>query len=124
MDSLSIAVERARAMGISYGQYQARLWLEKQKSATPTNNPQPQPQRKPPKRAKRYRDEEAFELWQQGKTDSEIAKHFGVSRTIIQRWRDVVELPSTTKENVDTKKYRLEKTPGGEYYAIKIDTID
>ena len=119
MDKLSEENAVARAMGLSYGKYKAQQWLQQQKSPPPKN-----PQKKPLKRSpSKCRDPEAFKLWQEGKTDSQIAEHFGVSRTIIQRWRDVLELPSTTKGKVDTKKYRLVKSPDGSFYAIKTDTI-
>lgn len=122
MDKLSEENAVARAMGLSYGKYKAQQWLNNQNSPPQAKHHQKPPQ-KPQKRTRKCKDPEAFKLWQEGKTDAEIAKHFGVSRTIIQRWRDILELPSTTKEKVDTKKYRLEKTPDGEYYTIKIDTI-
>lgn len=68
---------------------------------------------------KRYDDELAFQLWQEGKTDRQIAAVFGVSRTIIQRWRDSLELPSTSKYVINTKRYRLVKDKDGRYYAVK-----
>lgn len=70
------------------------------------------------RRAKRYTDPAAFELWQQGKNDSEIAAAFGVSRQTIQKWRDIMELPSTTAHYVDTQSYRLIETKYG-YYVMK-----
>lgn len=70
------------------------------------------------RRKKSYTDPAVFALWQQGLTDAEIAAVFGVSRTIIQRWRDVMELPSTSKNKVDTKKYHLVKDRDGTFFAI------
>ncbi len=67
------------------------------------------------RREKRYTDKAAFELWQQGKNDVEIAAAFGVSRQNIQKWRDTLELPSTVSHYVDTKKYRLIETKYGTY---------
>ena len=54
-----------------------------------------------------FTDEQAFALWQQGKSDSEIGRELGVSRQMINKWRDTMDLPSINKENVDTSHYRL-----------------
>lgn len=54
-----------------------------------------------------FTDEQAFALWQQRKSDSEIGRELGVSRQMINKWRDTMELPSINKENVDTSHYRL-----------------
>lgn len=114
MTSLEKDVLAARAMGISYGQYKA-LSYDPEKE-------QPAAKRKEnPKNRKRYSEHRAFVLWQAGKTDAEIASVVGVSRTIIQRWRDALELPSTAKNTVDTKKYRLEHLQDGTLIAIKDD---
>lgn len=91
MTLLEKEVLEARALGLSYGQYQARKFDGR--AIKPA--PRPDPPRKYRMRVKHYNDEEAFRLWQQGRTDGEIAAVFGVSRTIIQRWRDALELPST-----------------------------
>lgn len=68
-----------------------------------------------------YSEERAFHLWQAGHTDAEIASDVGVSRAAIQKWRDVLELPSTTRKNIDTKKYHLARMPDGEYVVLKDD---
>ena len=120
MDKLSKEAAAARAMGLSYGQYKAQQYLQEQ-NKPPKINPPKKPQKK---RQKHYTDPEVFNLWQQGKTDTEIASVFGVSRAIIQRWRDVMELPSTSKKTVETKKYRLVSDERGRFYAIKSDTTD
>ena len=101
MSTLEQEVRAAREAGLSYGQYVARRYNGQIPLA---------PRPEPPKRfrVKRYSDELAFQLWQQGKTDGEIAGVFGVSRTIIQRWRDTLELPSTVLFPwIDTSRYRL-----------------
>lgn len=114
MTSLEKDVLAARAMGISYGQYKA-LSYDPEKE-------QPAAKRKEsPKKGKSYSEQRVFSLWQAGKTDAEIASAVGVSRTIIQRWRDALELPSTAKNTVDTKKYRLEHLQDGTLIAIKDD---
>jgi len=91
MTLLEKEVLEAKELGLSYGQYRARKYQEDGRNFAPAPRPDP-PKRY---RVKRYDDREAFRLWQQGRTDNEIAAVFGVSRTIIQRWRDALELPST-----------------------------
>ena len=58
-------------------------------------------------RPRKFTDPQAFSLWQAYMTDAEIGFKLGVSRAYIQRWRDQLELPSTSKSCIDTKKYRL-----------------
>lgn len=99
----------ARSMGLTYGKYKA-LIHEKERDSAP---PPPKPTEKVVKSRRRYTDEQAFTLWQEGKNDCEIAAVLGVSRQIIQRWRDTMELPSTAKGDIDTGKYRLVKTAKG-----------
>lgn len=97
MSTLAEDVAAARAMGLSYGKYKTMTY-------------QPIPPKEPAKRKqrpRRFTDEEAFQLWQEGHTDLEIAQKVGVSRALIQRWRDILELPLTNKGHIDTKKYRL-----------------
>lgn len=98
----------AKSMGISYGIYKARIYEKERKIMAPP----PQPQ-KCVKSRRRFTDEDAFALWQEGKNDCEIGIALGVSRQIIQRWRDTMELPSTIKNDIDTSKYHLVKTPRG-----------
>ena len=112
MINLEKDVQAAERLGISYGKYTAMT--QQKKPECPQNGRQ-----KRQKRQKQYNDRLAFELWQEGKTDAEIASVFGVSRTIIQRWRDTMELPSTSKRRINTKKYRLEENPDGTYVVIK-----
>lgn len=114
MNELAKDEAAARAVGLSYGQYKAQAYMNQPKPEKAATSP---PEAR--KRAKKYDDREAFALWQAGKTDAEIASAFGVSRTIIQRWRDVLELPSTSKQAVDTKKFRLEKNRDGAYIVMR-----
>lgn len=96
----------ARSMGLTYGQYKSLIYQKGQ-----TVEPSP---RTPARRSRRrYTDEQAFALWQAGKNDCEIGRELGVSRQIIQRWRDTMELPSTAKEEIDTHRYSLIRTPAG-----------
>lgn len=100
----------ARAMGLSYGRYKAMQYNK------PTAAPQKIRRSRTQKR--RYTDEDAFRLWQEGKNDCEIGAILGVSRQIIQRWRDTMELPSTNKQPVDTKNYHLVRTGETEMFVI------
>lgn len=74
----------------------------------------------PKRRRRKYRDEVVFALWQAGMTDAEIAEAVGVHRTVIQRWRDVMELPSTSRIVTNTKRYHLRQMEDGTYYVVKI----
>lgn len=74
------------------------------------NSPEKHPRKQRPRR---FSDQQAFELWQKYMTDAEIAKALGVCRSRIQAWRDVMELPSTARARVDTKKYHLTKMRDG-----------
>ena len=113
MSDLSKNASTAAAMGLSYGRYKALTYNPDQEKKSPSKS------RRKPKKDKRYSEQEAFKLWQEGKTDEEIASVFGVSRTLIQRWRDTMELPSTSKRRIDTKKYRLVQNPDGTYVVLK-----
>lgn len=108
MGTLADDVIAAEAMGLSYGYYKALMRDRELKAANPRTEP-----KKPKPRRKRYKDEDAFALWQKGLNDAQIGAALGVSRQIIQRWRDNMELPSITKENVETQKYRLVETKDG-----------
>lgn len=114
MNDLAKDEAAARAVGLSYGRYKAQAYKNAPKPEKDTQSP---PEAR--KRVKKYDDREAFSLWQAGKTDAEIASAFGVSRTIIQRWRDVLELPSTSKKRIDTKKFRLVKNESGAFIVIR-----
>lgn len=102
MDELEKDVGAARALGISYGKYKALLQEQGYLK------PRKESQTITPKRSRRrFTTEAAFALWQQGKSDREIGRMLGVSRQIIQRWRDTLELPSVCKHTIDTGQYRL-----------------
>lgn len=79
------------------------------------------PRRRNGAKKRSFTDREAFALWQKGKTDAQAAEILGVSRQMIQRWRDIMELPSTAKNDVDTKKYRLAHLQDGTTICIKTD---
>lgn len=119
MTLLEKEVLEAKALGLSYGQYKARKYQESGRTIVPA--PRPEPPRR--YRVKKYDDEEAFRLWQQGRTDREIAAVFGVSRTIIQRWRDTLELPSTVNYPwLDTSAWSLTKH-GRDYIVLPPEVV-
>ena len=101
MSKLDEDIRAADAIGISYGYYIARSYDPYAAMATPgsTNHKR--------RRTRRCTDEQLFQLWQEGYTDEQIGAVVGVSRQFIQRWRDQLELPSTSKFRVNTQKYRL-----------------
>lgn len=110
MSTIHDDVKAAKEMGISYGKYKA-LMRERDAQSPP---PAPVQEQIPSRKHKRkFTDEQAFTLWQKGYSDSKIGKALGVSRTIIQRWRDTFELPSNSNPNTDTSQYRLVKTQDG-----------
>ena len=108
MGTLREDVAIAKSLGLSYGQYKALEYQKERKWTAP-----PSPPKKAARSRRRYTDEDAFALWQAGKNDCEIGLALGVSRQIIQRWRDTMELPSTAKSDIDTGKYHLVKTAKG-----------
>jgi len=114
MSKLDDDIRAADALGISYGYYIARSYNPYAAMATPT----PKVKRR---RTRRYTDEQLFRLWQEGYTDEQIGQAVGVSRQFIQRWRDQLELPSTSKFLVNTKKYRLTTMRDGTYIVIISD---
>lgn len=117
MDQLDRDVRAAKELGFpSYGYYIA----SKYDPFVPMASPAPSRKRR---RTRRYTDEQLFLLWQEGKTDSEIGDAVGVSRQFIQKWRDQLELPSTSKFNVNTQKYRLTTLPDGTYIVILSDEL-
>lgn len=114
MSTLDDDIRAAKELGISYGKYKS-LTYNPQKT---TPSPAPTIAKKPKRKPRKFTDQQAFELWQAGHTDAQIGAAVGVSRAYIQRWRDQLELPSTSKTPVDTKKYRLAVLQDGTY-AIK-----
>lgn len=110
MSTLQDDIRKAMELGISYGKYKART----------RTYPAPPPQKPPPAIHKRkphhYNDEQLFLMWQSRMTDAEIAAEVGISRAMVQRWRDSHELPSIYRnKNLDTKKFRIVETPYGTY---------
>ena len=116
MSQLDQDIRAAIALGISYGRYKARTYDPSVLMVPPAKK-----KRKCPDR--RFTDEQAFALWQAGKSDTEIGSIVGVSRQTINKWRDVLELPSTTKKIVNTQKYRLCKLKDGTYIVVHTDEI-
>lgn len=111
MSKLDDDIRAADALGISYGYYIARSYDPYAAMA----DPETQVKRR---RTRRYTDEQLFRLWQEGYTDEQIGQAVGVSRQFIQRWRDQLELPSTSKFRVNTQKYRLATLQDGTYIVI------
>lgn len=114
MSQLDEDIRAADAMGISYGYYKA-LTYNPGKNALSSSTPTPK------KRPRKYTDHQAFQLWQAGLTDAKIAKALGVSRISIVQWREQLELPSTWKNPIDTKKYRLASLQDGTAIVINSD---
>ena len=114
MSQLDLDVRAAHALGISYGKYKAMTYDPAAPMATPRK-------KKSNHKPRKFTDQQAFQLWQQRMTDAEIGSTLGVSRAYIQRWRDHLELPSTSKIRIDTKKYRLAALQDGTTIVIKID---
>ena len=111
MSQLDEDIRAADALGISYGYYIAQSYDPY--AAMAELNPQVKR-----RRTRRYTDEQLFLLWQEGCTDEQIGQAVGVSRQFIQRWRDQLELPSTSKFRVNTQKYRLTTLRDGTYIVI------
>lgn len=113
MNQLDIDARAANEMGISYGKYRALIHEANATMAHPETE-----KSKRRKRPRKFTDAQAFSLWQAHKTDAEIGSTLGVSRAYIQRWRDQLELPSTSKNYIDTKKYRLAELQDGTAVVI------
>ena len=116
MSRLDEDIRAADAMGLSYGYYIALRYNPVHKAMADT------PVKKKRYGPNRYTDEQLFRLWQEGYTDEEIGAAAGVSRQYIQRWRDQLELPSTSKFHVNTQKYRLTTMQDGTYIVIISET--
>lgn len=116
MSRLDDNIRAAKQMGLSYGYYKALTYDPSAPTGSPTI-------RKKRPRERRYTDAQLFQLWQEGKTDEEIGKAVGVSRQLIQRWRDQLELPSTAKNHIDTKKYRLASLRDGTPIVLRDDAL-
>lgn len=116
MDRIVQYETAARALGLSYGKYVAMLYDSSR--AAPTVNLRTQR-----KRPRKFDEQQAFTLWQRHMTDLEIAGLLGVSRGYIQEWRSQLELPSTAKKRIDTKKYRLTFLQDGTVVVIHSDEL-
>lgn len=112
-------VRASRAMNVTYGQYRALTYNPAKSQAKEPGTVASQPSKK---RKRKYTDQELFDLWKQGKTDAEIGAAVGVSRAMIQKWRDNMELPSGMHCKIDRKKYQLVETPYG-LYAVSEDDL-
>lgn len=113
MDQLDRDARTAKELGFpSYGYYIASKYDPY--AAIATTDPTPHKRH----RKRRYTDDQLFRLWQEGYTDEQIGKAVGVSRQFVQRWRDQLELPSTSKYHIDTKKYRLTTLRDGTYIVV------
>lgn len=118
MSQLDEDVRAARILGYpSYGKYIAAKYEGTAPMAIPPSDPPPQRKKRP----RKFSDAEAFRLWQEGMKDAEIAKTLGVSREAIVQWRDQLELPSTWKNPIDTKKYRLAALQDGTPIVVHND---
>lgn len=114
MSQLDEDIRATDALGFpSYGKYIAWKYENNQTMVDPL------PKKRGNHRPRKFTDPQAFSLWQAYMTDSEIGSILGVSRAYIQRWRDQLELPSTSKACIDTKKYRLTTMRDGTYIVIK-----
>ena len=116
MSQLDEDIRAYIALGFpSYGKYIASKYNPTATIAAPKTK------KKTNHRTRKFTDQQAFTLWQAYKTDAEIGNALGVSRAYIQRWRDQLELPSTAKNPIDTKKYHLAALQDGTAIAVKED---
>lgn len=116
MSRLDRKIRAADAMGLSYGYYIALVYEPAQKAVAAS------PIRPKTYGPYKYTDEQLFSLWQDRYTDEQIGFIAGVSRQYIQRWRDQLELPSTSKFRVNTQKYRLATMQDGTYIVLISET--
>lgn len=114
MDQIEKDVIAATELGLSYGKYKALMYEPGR--ASPTIK-----KKRTTHHTRKFTDKQAFSLWQAYMTDAEIGSTLGVSRAYIQRWRDHLELPSTSKTRIDTKKYRLAKLQDGTTIVLNED---
>ena len=114
MDRIVQYETAARAIGLSYGKYVAMLYDSSWAAPSVTIRR---------RRPRKFDEQQAFALWQRHMTDLEIAGILGVSRGYIQEWRSQLELPSTAKKHIDTKKYRLTFLQDGTVVVIHSDEL-
>ena len=113
MSQLDEDIRASRKLGFpSYGKYIAWKYENRQPIAAPPKK------KRGNRRPRKFTDQQAFSLWQSYMTDTEIGSNLGVSRAYIQRWRDQLELPSTSKACIDTKKYRLSSMQDGTFVVL------
>ena len=108
MDNIDKDCIAAKALGLSYGYYKALSY-----DCTMQHIPIACNRRQRRQQPRKFSDTEAFALWQQGRSDGQIAAEVGVTKACIQAWRSRLELPSITATGVDRKKYRLDFLPDG-----------
>ena len=108
MDQIDRDCIAAKALGLSYGYYKA-LSHDSTMQHTPIACNRRQRRQQP----RKFSDTEAFALWQQGRSDGQIAAEVGVTKACIQAWRSRLELPPYTSTGVDRQKYRLDLFPDG-----------
>lgn len=115
-DLLSEDARTASSMGLTYGKYKALTYTPS--PIPPTEEKVLQcPKNKPRKR--KYTDQQLFDLWQQGLTDPQIAATVGVTKGVIYKWRDLMEVPASM---VGRDQYRLVETEFG-LYVVHIDDL-
>ena len=114
MDQIEKDVIAAMELGLSYGRYKALSYRPGR--ATPTIK-----KKRTNLHTRKFTDQQAFTLWQSYMTDAEIGSALGVSRAYIQRWRDHLEIPSTSKTRINTKKYRLATLQDGTTIVLNED---
>lgn len=115
-DLLSEDARAASAMGMTYGKWRAQMYTPSPNPPIEEKDPIP-PKSKP--RKKKYTDEQLFELWQQGLTDPQIAAKVGVTKAVIFKWRDLMEVPASMEGR---DQYRLVDTEFG-LYVVHIDDL-
>lgn len=108
MDQIDKDCIAAKALGLSYGYYKAQSFDSRQWH-TPITSTRRQRRQQP----RKFADADAFTLWQQGRSDGQIAAEVGVTKSCIQAWRSRLELPSITATGVARQKYRLDSLPDG-----------
>ena len=117
MSKLDDDIRAADSLGISYGYYIAMTY---DPNAEKILRPAKKKRNTSPRR---FSDNHAFSLWQEGKSDTEIAAACGVSRQCIQKWRDQLELPLLSKTNANPQKYRLDYLQDGTVFIIQSDEL-
>lgn len=113
MKLLSEDARAATAMGLTYGKYKALHYT------TPAETQPQNPLFRKPKK----KHQMIFDLWQQGKTDAEIAVAVGLARPTIQKWRSTMEIPPANKCKISREEYTLIETDYGPFVVLKKDLL-